>query len=444
VGGSIAGLCAARAAADHFERVLILDRDALPEDAGHRPHVPQDRQPHLLLPAGARLLERWFPGILDELAAGGATDLDLCADFHWHQCGGALRRPVSGLHSPAMSRPFLERAVRRRVAAWPGISLREEATVVDLTMDDAGRRVTGVRLDDGAAVAADLVIDATGRQAHSLTWLAEFGFSAPPTSVVRVDTRYVCRTYRRRPSPERDWRAAAVIGAPATRRLAVVLPIEDDRWITYVAGLGGESPPVAEDERVAYARSLPSPVVGDLMAASEPLGEPVTYRFAANQRRHVERLRRFPIGWVLLGDAVCSFDPIYGQGMTSAALQAEALGRCLARSGTGDAAFARRYFAAAGRVVAVPWSIAVGGDFAYPDTSGHKPVGTDAVNRYMDRVTVAAQSDDAVAVRVSEVLAMVRRPEALLFPGFVLRVLRAVPTAPAEPRAVAGSRLLRR
>jgi hypothetical protein len=178
--------------------------------------------------------------------------------------------------------------------------------------------------------------------------------------------------------------------------------------------------------------------VGDLMAASEPLGEPVTYRFPANQRRHVERLRRFPLGWVLLGDAVCSFDPVYGQGMTSAALQAEALGRSLDRSRAVDHAFARRFFAAAGRVVAVPWSIAVGGDFAYPDTRGRKPFGTEVLNRYVDRATVAAQRDDGISLRLNEVLAMVRRPESLLTPRVVARVLRGGRRRSTEPPPAHG------
>jgi 2-polyprenyl-6-methoxyphenol hydroxylase-like FAD-dependent oxidoreductase len=370
LGASMAGLCAARVAAERFDHVVVLDRDTLPPEPTPRAQVPQGRQPHLLLPAGARLLEGWFPGLGDELVAGGAVPLDLCADFYWHQGGGALRRPASALRAPAMSRPFLEDAVRRRVGRLPGVTVRDRATVVGLSTDPGGRRVTGVRLGDGGTVAAHLVIDATGRSAHSLDWVRALGYEPPPTSVVRVDTRYVSRTYRRSGSAERDWKAAAVVDEPATRRLAVALAIEGDRWITFVAGLGGEGPPVDEEQRQAYVRTMPSPVIADLMATCEPLGRVATHRFAANQRRHVERLRRFPLGWVLLGDAVSSFDPIYGQGMTSAALQAEALGRCLDRTGAVDRAFARRYFAAASRAVAVPWSLAVGGDFVYPDTDG--------------------------------------------------------------------------
>jgi 2-polyprenyl-6-methoxyphenol hydroxylase-like FAD-dependent oxidoreductase len=430
VGASMAGLCAARVLSERFDHVLLVDRDSLPDGAEPRARVPQGRHPHLLLTAGVQLLEGWFPGIVDELEAGGAVDMDLCADVYWYQSGGAARRPPSTLRGPSMSRPFLERAVRARVEDLPNVTVRDRTAVDGLLA--SGTRITGVRLDDGSTVPSELIVDATGRPARSLGWLAQLGFEPPPTSTVTVDTRYVTRVYRRTQSPRRTWKAAVVIDEPAAKRLAMALPIEGDRWFVVVGGINGESPPIDEVERLAYAHSLPSPVVAEVMETSQPLGEPVTPRFSTNQRRHVERLRRFPLGWVLLGDAVCSFDPIYGQGMTSAALQAEALGRCLDRSGSIDRSFARRYFRAAARVVTVPWSIAVGGDFVYDGTTGPKPTGTDLLNRYLDRVTIAAQHDDRALLRMNEVMALVRRPEALLAPAFVLRVLRIARRGPVQ------------
>lgn len=431
VGVSMAGLCAARVLSERFDEVVVLDRDTLPDGPEPRGQVPQGRHPHLLLVAGARLLEGWFPGIVEELEARGAIDIDICADLYWHQGGGVARRPASTLRGPAMSRPLLERTVRRRVEAIPTVAIRDHTAVEGLRVDGSGTRITGVRLGDGTTVACDLMVDATGRRAASLAWLAELGFETPSTSVVEVDTRYVTRVYRRTDTPGRGWKAAAVIDDPASRRLAMALPLEGGRWIVMFGGLGGESAPLDEVDRLAYARSFPSPVIAEIIETSEPIGRPVTHRFPANHRRHVERLRRFPLGWVLIGDAVCSFNPIYGQGMTAAAQQARALGAALDRSGAVDRAFARRYFRAAGRVVATPWSIAVGGDFVYDTTTGSKPVGTDLLNRYVERVTIAAQHDEAVLLRFNEVAAMVRGAEALMAPAFVLRVLRIARRGPA-------------
>lgn len=423
LGASMAGLCAARVLADRFDRVVVLDRDRLPEGPEPRRFVPQGRHPHLLMVAGARLLEQWFPGLSDELGRAGAVHLDLCRDFLWHQGGGVQRRPRSTLHGPAMSRPLLEWTVRRRVAELPNVDIRDQTTVDGLLCNAAGARITGVRVGD-EALHADLVVDATGRAARTIAWVHELGYPEPRTTVVEVDTRYVSRVYRRTDLPRRDWRAAAVIGEPATKRLAMLLPAEDDQWILAIAGINGETAPTDDAALLDYARGLDSPVIADVMTASEPLGDAVTHRFPANQRRHIEALRRFPLGWVLLGDAVCSFDPIYGQGMTSAAQQAEALGAALDRAGAVNQSFARRYFRSAGRIVNAPWSIAVGGDFAYPDTKGRKPVGTDLLNRYMDRVIAAGQTDDDVVIRFNEVVSLVRSPQSLMSAAFALRVLR--------------------
>jgi 2-polyprenyl-6-methoxyphenol hydroxylase-like FAD-dependent oxidoreductase len=431
VGASMAGLCAARVLAPRFDQVVVIDRDELPDQPRWRSRVPQGRHPHLLLVAGARLLEKWFPGIAGELAAQGADAVDLCGDFHWYQAGGAARRPASPLRGPACSRPLLEWTVRRRVEGLRNVTIRDATTASGVDVDPVDRRVQAVRLEDGTALACDLLVDASGQQARSLDWLSALGYPAPRTAVVDVDMRYVSRTYRRADEPARDWRAAAVVGDPASKRLAMALPMEGDRWIVSLSGLNGEVPPTDPGGMLAFARSLGSPAIADLIAGSEPVSEPVTYRFRASQRRHVEKLRRFPTGWVLLGDAVCSFDPIYGQGMTSAAQQAQALGTSLDRTGTVNHAAARRYFRAASRIVASPWSIAVGGNFAYPGTTGPKPAGTDLFNRYFERVMVAWQHDDAVVVRVNEVLALLRRPEALLTPAFLLRVLLSARRGPA-------------
>ena len=421
VGASMAGLCAARVLSQRFGEVVVFDRDEVPDHAQPRTRVPQDRHPHLLLNAGARLLEEWFPGIARELEEAGAVDVDLCADFLWHQSGGLQRRPASRLRGPSMSRPLLEHTVRHRVSLLPNVLIRSGETVSGLLAD--GGRITGVRLGAGDEVPAGLVVDATGRQARSIGWIGELGFDPPRTSVVKVDTTYVSRRFRRQTAPARDWKAAGIIGSPESKRLAMALPMEDDQWIIMVGGLNGESAPTGEAGLVAYAGTFESPAIADLMRDSEPAGPIVMHRFPANQRRHVERLRRFPLAWLPIGDAVCSFDPIYGQGMTAAAQQAAVLAECLDRAGALDRSFSRSYFKAAARVVAVPWSIAVGGDFAYPGTTGAKPFGTDLLNRYNDQVVIAGQRDGAVVIRFNEVISLVRRPESLLAPWFVARVL---------------------
>jgi 2-polyprenyl-6-methoxyphenol hydroxylase-like FAD-dependent oxidoreductase len=435
----MAGLCAARVLADRFERVVVLERDMLPDGPRPRRLVPQGRHPHLLLVAGARLLDSWFPGLTGELHRAGAVDLDLCRDFCWHQAGTVQQRPMSMLRGPAMSRPLLEWTVRQRVTALSNVEIRDDTTVSGLMSDPLRERITGVRVRDDD-IASDLVVDATGRVARTVGWIHDLGYPAPRTSVVEVDTRYVSRVYRRTDQPRRDWHAAAVIGDPDTKRLAILLPAENDTWIVAVAGINGEAPPTDDTQLLDYARSFETAIIAEVMTTSEALSESVTHRFPANQRRHVEALRRFPIGWVLLGDAVCSYNPIYGQGMTSAAQQADALGKALDRAGAVNRQFARAYFRAAARTVKTPWSIAVGGDFAYKGTTGKKPFGTDLLNHYMDRTIKAGQCDKDVVIRLNEVISLVRSPQSLMSPAFALRVLRRARQADRRAAAAANAR----
>jgi 2-polyprenyl-6-methoxyphenol hydroxylase-like FAD-dependent oxidoreductase len=220
----------------------------------------------------------------------------------------------------------------------------------------------------------------------------------------------------------------------------MLLPAENSTWILAIAGINGEVPPMDAVEMADFARGFDSSVIADVMASSEALSDPVAHRFRTNQRRHVEALPRFPTGWVLVGDAVCSYNPIYGQGMTAAAQQAEALGNALDHTGAVNQRFARSYFRAAARIVSTPWSIAVGGDFLYAGTKGMKPFATDLLNRYMERVTRAGQCDKRVVIRLNEVTSLVRRPQSLMSPAFALRVLRKARQADRSEAASSGAR----
>lgn len=424
VGAGIAGLCCARLLSERFDEVIVIDRDELPDEVTWRRQVPQGQHQHLLLASGVQLLEAWFPGLVEELRASGAVEMDLSRDFYWYRNGGVWRSPPSSICALSVSRPLLEAVVRGLVTTSPNVVVRDRTPVTGLDVDPTAGRVRGVLLTGDEPIPCDLVVDASGRQARSLRWLEEVGYEPPPSSVVQVDVRYVTQVYERHDLPTRDWKAAFVIGDPASRRMAAAVPFEGDRWFVLLGGVNGEAAPTEPAAALEYARSLESPVVAEVMESSRPIGEPAIFRFPSNRRHHIEQLRDFPLGWVPVGDAVCTFNPLYGQGMTCAAQQAQALAAQLDRTGTVDRSFVRRYFRAVSRVVADPWRIAVGGDFAYEGTSGPKPRGTDLMNRYMQRVAIAAQRDGTVATRTREVATLARPPASLLAPRFAWRVLR--------------------
>jgi 2-polyprenyl-6-methoxyphenol hydroxylase-like FAD-dependent oxidoreductase len=426
LGASIGGLLVARALSTHFKHVTIVERDVLPQHAAVRKGVPQSAHAHGLLASGYRVMDDYFPGMMDELEALGAPRGDVVGDFLWFQYGRWKLRHQSGLRGITVSRPCLEAAVRRRVRALPNVSFLEGADGVKPTFDAAAGRVTGlfIRHRDGnteEVLDADLVVDASGRGSQSLRWLAEWRFGQPETISVKVDVGYATRIFERRPGDFFNSMGAIVSGTPpAETRYAAVLAAEGGRWVITLVGALGDYPPTDEEAWTRFAASLPVPVVHELVTSARPLTEIVSYRFPANQRRLYERMKRFPGGYLVTGDAVCSFNPIYGQGMSVAATEAKALDESLA---TGVAGLAKRFYARARKIIDIPWLIATGEDFRFPQVEGKRPPGLWLVNRYLERVHGAASDDAAVCRKFFDVLNLLAAPGSLMSPGVAWRVL---------------------
>jgi 2-polyprenyl-6-methoxyphenol hydroxylase-like FAD-dependent oxidoreductase len=431
VGASMAGLSAAAVLARRFSQVTIVERDAFPDGPADRKGVPQGRHAHGLLPPGMIRLEGWFPGLAAELVADGATLVDVGADVVWYQEGGYRRRFVAGITGPLSSRALLEFHVRRRTLALPNVILRAGAGATGLVTDDEGTLVIGVVLADGTTLAADLVVDASGRQARTLPWLEELGYAAPPTTDVDIDVAYASRTFHLHGTRPTGYSFALVLAGPPTGRQGVAFPVEGDRLMVTLTGMHGDRPPTDDAGFVAFARSLPSPEIADLIESATPDGPIVTHRLHSNQRRHVEKMRRVPGGLVLLGDAVCSFNPTYGQGMTTATLQAEALGQALDRTAGVDARLVKAFYKRAAKAITPAWQLTTGADFALPATLGKKAPGTDLLNRLIPHVFRAAQVDVDVCRRVIEVTTLLKPPPALLTPAMLVKVARASRRRPA-------------
>jgi 2-polyprenyl-6-methoxyphenol hydroxylase-like FAD-dependent oxidoreductase len=424
IGASMAGLTAARALADHAGTVTVLDRDDLPAGYETRKGVPQGRHAHAILAGGARAIDELFPGIMGELVAGGAGLLDFNDGF-WFQAGGYRAKNLIQRTVISASRPFLEGHVRERVSALPNVEIRSGCAVERLLAP--GDRVRGVRVFDGHTTTdldADFVVDCSGRASQAGHWLAGLGFPAPAVDEVRCDMRYATMILRRSPSDLDGTFAITIESPPSGKRAAILVPIEGDRWMLTMGASFGEPVPADEDEFRAAVATLPAGDISRVLDRAEVLAPVAHHRLVTSKRRRYERLRRVPAGFVALGDAVCSFNPIYGQGMSSAVLQAVALGDCVTAHDN-DQDLVRAFYARAAKVIATPWSIAVGADFAYPECRGPKPVGTDLVNRYMRKVLIAARVSPEVNTAMILVQNLVAPPSTLFKPSLMLKVRRA-------------------
>jgi 2-polyprenyl-6-methoxyphenol hydroxylase-like FAD-dependent oxidoreductase len=445
MGGSMAGLLMTRVLSEHFERVTLLERDTLPLVRAHRRGVPQGQHTHGLLASGRETLDRLFPGFSRELTDAGAVPGDIVRDVRWFFEGGLLARPETDLEGLMSTRPLLEAGVRARVRAIANVTVRDGCHVTTVIPDDERTRVNGVTLLTGETIAADLVVDTTGRGTRAPHWLKSLGFAAPEEERIHIGLSYVTRFFRRDPRHLGGDAGTIIPPTPSGKRGGVMIAQEGGLWtVTLIAHF--VEPAGADLERFrAFAALLPSPDIHDVVRTAEPAGDAVTARFPASVRRRYERLTRFPEGFVVAGDAICSFNPIYGQGMSVSALEALALGEVLA---SGDTAIGRRFFKKAARVVDGPWTTAVGNDLRMPETIGPRTAIGNAINAYIARLQRAAHTDPALAVAFMRVANLLDHPAALFSPRTVFRVLgggtasarASVPSAAvhaADPQAFA-------
>ena len=393
MGASVAGLLTARVLSDVVDEVVVMERERLIDSPSPRGRVPQGKHLHLLLTAGLDLLVAWFPGIDVELERLGAVRID--GSRAWvYQAGGYRAQGDWGRPVLSMTRPLLEQVVRRRIALLDNVRL-EDGVVVD-RLDVSDGRVSGV-LVDGVAHRGDLVVDCSGRSSRIAHQLESSGVLAPPVSRVLIDCAYSSGFL---PRSADDFEAAFLIcgtSPPTSFRAGAVLPVEGHRWMVTLAGVHGDVPGTTEDEILAFARSLLSPAVAQFVELAGPLSSVASYRFPSSQRRHYEKVGRLLPGFVTLGDAACSFDPIYGQGMACAAQQASALGKAVREVGPRSEELPRRFHRRAARIIDAPWAIAVGADFLHPKTVGPKARGTDLANRYVMRIVKASHSSVELA-----------------------------------------------
>ena len=396
IGASIAGMCAARVLSDFYDRVTVYERDELPDGPANRSAVPQGRHVHLLMARGAQELDTHFPGLLDDMVAAGVPILENRPDcIHFGAAGhvlGTTRRLQDEFTAYVPSRPQLEWQIRRRAMAIANVDF-VRAGVAEPSFDAARQRVTGVLLDTGEAIPADLVVDAAGRGTRLPVWLEQWGFDRPREDSVDVGIGYA--THQLRIPDGLITEKVVIAGASREQPRGIgMLYYEDGTWGLTTFGVARIEPPHDFAGMCALADEVVPPHIAAAIRQGEPIGEVAFHKYPTSRWRRYDKLDRFPAGILPFGDAVVSFNPTFGQGMTMSSLQAGHLRRALESP---DTDLAREFNEATAKSTYPVWTMNAIGDLILHRASGPMPWWYRPVGGLFDQFLGAAETDPVLA-----------------------------------------------
>lgn len=430
IGGSFSGLAAGRVLSEFYDRVTVVDRDKFPEGTEDRAGVPQARHVHGLLVRGLVEYEKLFPGFERLAIAKGATFHDHTLDFVVLRPQGWQPRYRSGLKFLSASRELIESCVRELFRQIPNAELRERTTVTGLYVQRNGQRVYGVRIPSGdrgrnEVIEADLVVDASGSVSRAPIWLEQAGVSPPRETVVDPLAGYSSRWFRgpaRWPEDWWWWAGAYIRRRPDDLVEANFQLKEHNRWHLTLSGFNRQYPPTRESDFMEALKGLRSPVIAEMVRLMEPISPVYSNRAIRNRWRHYERWNQRCDGFIAIGDAFVTYNPVYAQGMTAAAISAQMLRSCLERYGPSSPKVPHAYHMAQATIQHDPWLLSAGVDLRFPFTTGEKPVAIRLFNLYLDGLGLAARADPAVRRSLVEVAQLVRPLSDLFYPRVVARV----------------------
>ena len=426
IGGSIAGLMTARVLSDYFDRVTVFDADTPPDQAVPRKGAPQGNHIHALLSGGTTVIHKYFPDIHQDLIAAGAQYGDAMLNWRIYLGGRWALRIPSGQESYTMSRPLLETKIRKHTLAISNIELVSATPVGGLVSNTAQTKVTGVTLKKtGEAVLADFVVDVSGRGSTASKWLEKLNYTPPKQVDVGIDIGYTTFYVEEPAGYERDWNMLYVTqDMPADTRGAGLFCIEDGRWQITACGYHKDHAPADWPGFLEFLKTHPFPDIYETIKDLKPLGKGIKYNYPHYLRRRYEDLKEFPQQFLVLGDAMCSFNPFYGQGMTVSIKEAEHLDNCLKQCAAKEHNLddiALPFFKGSAKLVNAAWDSTTVEDFRYAKTKGKRPMGYGLMKWLNSKFMALSSFDQEFSVAFSKVLHLEEPPESLLTFKYLLK-----------------------
>lgn len=430
IGGGMGGLSIAGALMDRFEQVVVLERDRLPDAAKSRSGTPQDRQPHGLLAGGVNAIDAMFPRFAQDLAEAGAVQVLLSKETcHERADVGMLPRRDLGVTIPCASRPLMEWVLRRQVEASANITLRSGCRVTAIMPnEEGGARGVAFESERGKSetLRADLVIDASGRGNLMLDLMTKLDRQVPETSEVGVDIAYSTVMLKIPPDQRPDWKIATTLSNPPISTLgASLMPMEDGCDLLLIADRGPQARRTSWGAMVDALREMTTRTIYNTVRHLKPVGDIRYFGFPASVWRRYELLPELPHGALPMGDALCRFNPVYGQGIASVAQQAQLLRDALDRSSRATDPIANAqvlFMADVGDLLQTPWNMSANADFAFPQTRGQRPERFEEGRHFEAALYRAVVADPVVHSTLMEVAHLLRPGTELRTPEMMQRI----------------------
>lgn len=424
------GMMAARALSEHFKRVTLIDRDKNPRLPSPRKGVPQGRHVHVLLDSGKDVMDEFFPGLLK--GTKGVHIIDTARDFLWRHLGVWKSRYTSGMQIVLCTRYFLEYAVRKRLEKVHNVKFQMETGVEKYLVDETRTRITGVQIRGMFGrirdIHADLVVDASGRGSHTPRLLKELGYTEPRKEEYGIDLAYTSRLYKPPKTFKNEWDFLVLYPRPPhQKRAGFISRVEKGRWIVSLNGYHKDHAPLDEKGFLEFAKSLPGPEIYAYLKDAKPIGEISKHMVPTTRRYYYEKLARFPEGLVVIGDAICALNPIFGQGMSVASLEAKELGKVVGKLRAENKpdlnGLSREFFRRAGSIVNLPWFLTTTEDLRYPETTGPAPIAVGFLNWYKANLVELTSTNSKINQEMWKVIHLHDGLDTVLKPSVALPVL---------------------
>ncbi|PEX57565.1 FAD-dependent oxidoreductase [Bacillus cereus] len=428
IGGSMAGKFAAKALSTSFKEVIIIEAGERWDGKSLRKRVPQSNHPHVLLKGGENAIEELFPNITNELIEAGSIINNFTRDLKWHQFGLWKQPFIGEVHMIQQSRPLLEWHIQKRIHQISNHTIKYETLVKGLLVDAKLNKVCGVKVkyletNTQEEVHADLVVDASGFGSKSIEWLREYEIKVQEEKV-RIDLFYATKMFKLKENEELDCCNMLMSPSfPDNPYGVLIQTIEDNRYFVTFSGYANEKAPQTDDEFYDFAENLSISNVTDFLNKAEGITDIKTYKIPYQVRRRFDLVNNVPEGLLVIGDAQCRFDPVFGQGVSVAAMEAHQLQLLLQDRKQLDKTFTQQFYKKAATIIETPW------DMTTTEISRHPQLKRELTTKqkfqlwYTKQIYRLSASNSDVYIRLVRVMNLIRSPFHLFHPKVLLSVL---------------------